>query len=228
MTLRYNPFTQIHKGLRAMLYDTAMAIQLNDFTNVRSTSLVVDQVQKVLWLFEGHAHTEDTKVFPLIERHAPHVVADFEAQHDEDHALGEAVQQKLDKLPACKTENERKLAGAALQQAFESFVAFNLDHMVQEETIVAGIIWQHYSDEELHALSADIVSSLPADKNEHYTNWMIIGNSDVELIQWFMNVRQSAPAFVYEQLCTTASNLLNQDRWQNVSQGLQPATFAHN
>ena len=221
MTPRYNPFTQIHKGLRALLYDTALALQHNDFNNERTTALVADQVQKVLWLFEGHAHTEDSMVFPLIAQHAPGLVADFEAQHEKDHALGQAVQDKLEALAQCQDTVSREMAGTALQQAFECFVAFNLEHMVMEETLVAPIIWQHYSDEALHALTGEIVRSLPADKNEQYTNWMILGLNDVELIQWLTGVRQTAPSFVFDSLCTTAQQLLKESRWQKLQQGLQ-------
>lgn len=228
MTPRYNPFMQIHKGLRAMLYDTALALQHNDFTNVRTTSLVADQVQKVLWLFEGHAHTEDTKVFPLLQQHFPALIDEFEAQHEKDHALGEAVQQSLQELADATDNISRTMAGTLLQQSFQCFVAFNLEHMVQEETKVAPAIWEYYTDEDLHALSSEIVRSLPADKNEHYTNWMIVGNSDIELVQWFTQVRHAAPSFVYEQLCETAKKILNNERWSNVQSKLDAMALSAN
>lgn len=228
MTHRYNPFLQIHKGLRAMLYDTALNLQLADYGNVAATALVADQVQKVLWLFEGHAHVEDSQVFPLVAQHAPEVVADFEGQHEEDHALGEAVQEQLNQLASCSTASERKLAGLGLQQAFQNFVAFNLEHMVKEETIVAALLWQHYSDEQLHALTNEIVRNLPPEKNQHYTNWMILGNNDEELIQWLTSVRQQAPPFVYDQLCGLAKQLLKQSRWENLSTTLAEVSLQLN
>lgn len=228
MTHRYNPFLQIHKGLRAMLYETALNLQHADFGNVAATALVTDQVQKVLWLFEGHAHVEDSQVFPLIAHHAPETVADFESQHEQDHALGEALQLQLNQLAACTNADERKLAGLSLQQAFQCFVAFNLEHMVKEETIVAGLLWKHYSDEQLHALTNEIVRNLPPEKNQHYTNWMILGNNDEELIQWLCAVRQQAPPFVYDQLCDLAKQLLKTVRWEKVSNALAEPTLALN
>jgi hypothetical protein len=228
MTHRYNPFLQIHKGLRAMLYETALNLQHADFGNVAATALVTDQVQKVLWLFEGHAHIEDSKVFPLIATHAPEVVDDFESQHVQDHALGEALQQQLDKLAACEHPTERKLSGLALQQAFQCFVAFNLEHMVKEETIVASLLWEHYTDQELHALTEEIVRNIPPEKNQHYVNWMILGNNDEELIQWLTSVRNSAPSFVYDQLCDLAKQLLKTARWEKVSSALAEAPLVLN
>ena len=212
---------QIHKGLQAMLYHNALAIQHNDFSNPRSTSLVIDQVQKVLWLFEGHAHTEDSMVFPLIAQHAPEVVADFEAQHDKDHQLAAGVEDCLDKLAHCSTAAACYEQGLRLKRAFERFIAFNLEHMILEETVVAPIIWQHFPDEELHQLTARIVQQLPEDKNRHYTDWMLMGNSDVEVIQWLTNVRDTAPDFVYAALCERARTVLDAGRWQQIESSLQ-------
>lgn len=216
MQNRYNPFMQIHKGLRALLYDTAIAIQQNDFTQLRSTSLVIDQVQKVLWLFDGHVHTEDTKVFPLIQHHAPELIAQFEAQHEKDHQLAASVEACLESLANAHDNESRHQLGILLQQAFQLFIAFNLEHMVMEETIMAPAIWKHYSDEDLHQLTTDIVRSLPADKNDHYTDWMLIGNSDIEVIQWLSSVRNSAPDFVYNSLCDRARRVLHAERWKKI------------
>ncbi len=220
MQHRYNPFMQIHKGLKAMLYHTAMSIQHNDFSDELATGHVIDQVQKVLWLFEGHAHTEDSMVFPLIVNHAPHIVADFEAQHEKDHELGAAVERCLDKMLDRNGINDRMETGLELKHAFELFLAFNLEHMIKEETQVAPAIWAHYADEELHRLTAQIVQSIPPDKNELYTEWMLKGNSNNEVLEWLRNVKEAAPAFVFEGLCEKASQVLPFSRWQIIEAGL--------
>lgn len=214
MQHRYNPFMQIHKGLKAMLYHTAMSIQHNDFSDELATGHVIDQVQKVLWLFDGHAHTEDSMVFPLIQHFAPHIVKDFEAQHVTDHELAEEVERCLDKMLEVKSRNDQYETGMELKHAFERFLAFNLEHMIKEETQVAPAIWANYSDEELHLLTAKIVQSIPQDKNELYTDWMLIGNSNKEVIEWLDNVKATAPSFVFEGLCNRAQQLLPISRWQ--------------
>lgn len=221
MQHRYNPFMQIHKGLKAMLYHTAMSIQHNDFSDAFATGHVIDQVQKVLWLFEGHAHTEDSMVFTLIEKQAPELVADFEAQHIIDHQLGADVDACLDALLESHTIAGREAAGIALKNAYERFLAFNLEHMIKEETQVAPAIWANYSDAELHQLTARIVQSIPQDKNELYTDWMLIGNSNREVIEWLSNVRATAPAFVYEALYERAGQLLPISRWEVIEAALQ-------
>ena len=220
MQHRYNPFRQIHQGLKAMLYHTAMSIQHNDFSDELSTGHVIDEVQKVLWLFEGHAHTEDSMVFPLIKEHAPHIVEDFEKQHVQDHELGADVERCLDKILDSDLQSDRMEAGNELQYAFERFLAFNLEHMIREETQVAPAIWKNYTDEELHQLTGKIVQSIPQDKNDLYTDWMLIGNSNHEVIAWLSNVKVTAPSFVFDGLCERAKHLLPISRWQMIETAL--------
>jgi hemerythrin-like domain-containing protein len=220
MQHRYNPFRQIHKGLKAMLYHTAMSIQHNDFSDVFATGHVIEQVQKVLWLFDGHAHTEDSMVFPLIKDYAPRIVEDFESQHEKDHQLGREVEKALDEIMDAKGRDARVAAALRLTYAYERFISFNLEHMIMEETIVAPAIWAQYSDEELHRLTARIVQSIPEDKNELYTDWMLVGNSNEEVAGWLGGVRETAPSFVFEGICERARNLLPPSRWHQIENTL--------
>jgi hypothetical protein len=220
MSHRYNAFMQIHKGLRAMLYNTAITIQQCDFRDADAATSVVKKVENVIRLFEGHAHTEDTKVFPMVEAFAPQLVADFEQQHVQDHALGEALQQTLDVLKTARDAESRKIAAIALSQAFECFMAFNLEHMVKEETIINALLWEHYTDADLHALTAKIVQSLPMEMNMLYSYWMIAGINDEELINWLGQASQSAPPAMYDYLKDTVWQLLEKERLNRISEAL--------
>jgi hypothetical protein len=220
MSHRYNTFLQIHKGLRAMLYDTAIAIQQCDFGDEEATAFVVKRVEQVIWLFEGHAHTEDSKVFPMIQAYAPEVVQDFEQQHVLDHAHGETLQQTLDLVKTAPDEESRKSSATGLCRAFEFFLAFNLEHMVKEETFINPLLWKYYSDAELHALTAKIVQSIPMDMNMLYSHWMIAGINDEELITWLEQARQMAPPIVYDYLWDTACQVLKPERWAKISERL--------
>ncbi|MBS1687584.1 MAG: hypothetical protein JSS96_02580, partial [Bacteroidetes bacterium] len=83
---RYNIFNQIHKGLRNMLYSTAVDIQRTDFALAKA-SATIEQVLLVLDLFEEHAHNEDCHLLPMAEKHDAVLVAEFERDHEIDHKL---------------------------------------------------------------------------------------------------------------------------------------------
>src|SRR5690349_10493657 len=87
MKKRYNVFNQIHKGLRAMLYDTAMNLQHADYTNAEETEKALEKVEIALAVFEDHASHEDNYVLPAVNRYFRHIVAEFEKEHQTDEML---------------------------------------------------------------------------------------------------------------------------------------------
>src|SRR5258706_13753386 len=78
---RYNMFDHIHKGLRAMLYETALLIKHADFWNVEEAEAVIERINDVIHSFEQHADTEDTYVFPAVRKYEPSVADVFEQEH---------------------------------------------------------------------------------------------------------------------------------------------------
>jgi len=43
----------------------------------------------VILLFEKHAHSEDSYIFPAVEKYDPSVADAFEQEHVKDHFLGQ-------------------------------------------------------------------------------------------------------------------------------------------
>ncbi len=221
--LRFNTFGQIHKGLRALLYDTAILIQHANFTREDDIRRVVERVALVDRLFESHAHIEDSQIFPMIEAQAPEVVADFEAQHVEDHRLSEALKNQLQKFVETNSPEQNLAYGQELMQQFNAFLAFNVEHMRKEETIVNELLWKQYSDAELLGKVEAISSSIPPEKNVHYVEWMLRGMATHEIIGWFAAIRQHAPAPVYGMLTGLAEQVLPAERWSAIREGLTEA-----
>lgn len=60
-----------------MLYYCSLAIQHNDFSDDTAAATTIGSLKELIWLFEGHAHTEDTKVFGLIQKIVPDIIDDF-------------------------------------------------------------------------------------------------------------------------------------------------------
>jgi hemerythrin-like domain-containing protein len=194
---RYNLFYQIHKGLRALMYETALLIQQADFTNCDERHYVKKQVESLLALFEKHADTEDNQVFSAVKAWEPAVADAFEQEHVKDHALGVQLQLALDALD---TNADAVLAGQELSVAFVAFMTFNLDHMAREEDVINKILWRYYSDTELHELTMRIVSAIVPEKLTLYNKWMIRGLSNPEITAWLKDIKEKAPHFVFDGL----------------------------
>src|SRR5512145_880463 len=122
---RYNIFYQIHKGLRALLYETALRLQQTDFDLTEEADEAIASLTEVIALFEKHAHTEDTYILDPLEAREPAVAALFGHDHEKDHQLGERLSSLLVMLRHTLPANERKLIGSAIRLAFVEFMVFN-------------------------------------------------------------------------------------------------------
>lgn len=219
-TLRFNPFGQVHKGLRALLYDTALQLQHTNFTDEKEMYAALDRVRLVNTMFEHHAHIEDSQVFPMIQDVAPDVVADFEAQHQEDHALSAGLEKCLAYFTETASPEQTRYAGNELLQHFNAFLAFNVEHMKKEETVINEVLWKHYSDEVLLRKVQEISAAIPPAENRQFCFWMLKGMATYEIIDWYRAIRQAAPPPVFEFFCSLAEEALPAAQWQEVQQSL--------
>lgn len=220
-TLRFNPFGQVHKGLRALLYDTALLLQHTNFSVEEEIAEAVNRVKLVNTLFEHHAHVEDSNIFPLIKTYAPEIVDDFEAQHQVDHELSHGLEKCLRQFTETNTPEQNLWAGNELLQQFNSFLAFNVEHMKKEETIVNACLWRHFSDDALKAKVQEIAASIPPEQNKAFGFWMLRGMATHEIIGWYNEIKLAAPPPVFSFFCDLAEAALTEKKWNEVKEALQ-------
>lgn len=214
---RYNTFYQIHKGLRALMYETALLIQRADFCTEAECQYVKQQVQTLVALFEKHAASEDHHVFAAVKTYEPSVADAFEQEHMKDHALGIKLQTALDELDKAGDKTE---AGNTLSNVFTEFMVFNLAHMAREEEVINTLLWRYYSDGDLHNLTLQIVAGIAPDQLLLYNKWMMRGLSIPEICGWLQEVKNNAPAFVFAALMKTAEDELSSGGKLQVAEAL--------
>ncbi|ULQ55212.1 hemerythrin domain-containing protein [Flavihumibacter rivuli] len=217
---RYNIFYQIHKALRAMLYETSIQLQQTDFSNAEQTAQTLAQVTEVAELFEKHAATEDHFILGTIEQFEPQAAELFEAEHEEDHILGEKLVSKIQNFHSRELPVSKQQLGLDLTIAFTEFMVFNLNHMAKEEKELNELLWKHFSDEDLGGITQQILAYLPHDFHARYNKWMMRGLSNNEISQWLKMVGASAPQFVFDGLVATMEAELPKERSHAIRQSL--------
>lgn len=218
--MRYNMFNLKHKGLRAMLYQTAMELQHTCFQNPESAAEAIGRLENVLTAFHEHAEHEDKFVLPAVARHEPLLVAEFETEHEIDEKLTAEIRELISSFMQCRNEEAMAVAGFRIMMAFNKFIAFNLYHMNKEEEKINHSLWQNYTDAELAGISQAIVASIPPGNLAGEAKWMIRGSSSMEIIQWLRTVKNSAPPEAFELLIQVAETELSPSRWNEVKEGL--------
>lgn len=213
---RYNIFNQIHKGLRGLLYETALAIQQTDFNNREEAKAITAQLAEAIELFEKHADTEDLLVFPALQEYEPSVLLVFEAEHDKDHALGQKLKELLFVLTHSISGETKLQTGKNIQKAFVEFMVFNLAHMEKEETVINKLLWRYYTDEQLHEITQKIVAQISPEMMAKYSRYMVRGLNNQEITSWLKEAKTNTPEFVFGSLMTIAERELHSHRWLQV------------
>lgn len=208
---RFNSFNMIHKALRALLYDTALSLQQTYFADIEEAETALEKVELVISQFDQHALHEDTYVLPAIKALNPSLVAAFEGEHEEDHALGERLKHLVNMFRDTNSGEERLVCGSALTQAFREFMIFNLEHMAKEEMEINKVLWENYTDAQLMDINARIVASIPEEEKVISSKWMMRGVNKAEAISWLKAVKRSAPSFVFDGLLQMAETEIPQN-----------------
>ena len=217
---RYNIFYQVHKGLRAILYETALLLQQTDFTNMDEAEQAIEQIQKVVELFEKHAHTEDTLMFDAITPFEPLLVNAFEQEHIQDHALGCRLNGIVLSYSHAVCSNDKLEIGQSIAHAFIAFMIFNLNHMAKEEDIINKALWKHYSDTELLGITQKIISKIPPAEMSLFSIWMMRGLNNTEIIKWLKEIINSTPDIVFQSMLEMGQQHLSCNRWMEVQEAL--------
>jgi len=214
---RFNVFNQIHKAMRALLFDTVMQWQQTDMTNSEAAAPVACQVNLLLDIFDAHAHFEDNFIMHPAAHHAPELMADFEAEHETDLQLTNELRTKL----GFYHEATDKLAAAnEVYYALNDFAAFNLRHMNKEEQLLNRVLWQHYTDADILDMEREIQQRISPDKMPVYFEWMIKGINDTEMLLWLSAVKCEAPDFVLATLLGACAQYLPAERWTKLEHQL--------
>jgi iron-sulfur cluster repair protein YtfE (RIC family) len=214
--MRYNTFYQVHKALRAMLYETAGELQRTDFDSDEEVTSLLANITTVVDVFDKHAYNEDHFVFPAVEQYEPSIVDSFEQEHVKDHELSTQLRTLINIYSSLKTDEERINLGSALRKAFVDFLSFNLVHMAKEEDIINNLLWRYYTDDQIRVIEKQIIAIQKPESTAVVWKWMLRGLSNSEITNWLRVVKKNVPEFVFHNLVTTAERELPRDRFQHL------------
>ena len=171
MNERMDLYRNIHKGIRAMLADVLTRSGRTDFTDAASVAALTTEVRDIFELLEGHAHTEDTYVMPLLRRVAPKLASQFDEEHEDQEARLPGLLAALERHDA-----SRPLAafdGHRIALQISRIAGELLTHMADEELEINPTLWSTTTDEELMAVEQKILASIAPDKMGRYLRWMV-------------------------------------------------------
>jgi hypothetical protein len=225
---RYNLFHKIHKGLRALLFDTSMLLQRTDFTMEEEATEAIGRVQFAVCLFDQYKQSEDLYVLPVMMDYEPDLGDAFEQEHEEAYLLGKKVEGLVRDFKAATLPFEKVTFSTELMSLFEEFTLFNILHMAREEQVVNKVLWRYYTDAELQKISWKIINDAESPFVMPYNKWMFRGLNNNEIIRWLKEVKQSAKEIDFLSLLKTAEAELHPHRWCLLQDVLATGRFLAN
>ncbi len=218
-------YRNIHRGLRLCMNQALERIGRMDPSDDLDVAATIGATREMLELFELHLEDENAFIHPALSSCRPGS-ADRTASDHVGHL--QAIAGLRDRVTALEVAR-RPQRGAAADQLYRGmalFVAENLEHMHFEETHNMAILWSACSDDEIMAIEAAIVASIPPDMMMKFARWMLLGMPHPDRVGMLAAMRDTAPAEAFEAVRTLAWTHLEARDWRKLEAALDLAEQA--
>jgi len=218
-TPRFSPYRFIHKGLRALMFDTLRNAGALDATLAPERAQLVDEVERLLAICADHLAHENQFFHEALRQHAPRAVLPFHEDHLE-HV--EAIDHLSLLLQRVRDADEQHAASLAyeLYLRLTIFIGENLAHMAEEESVLTQALWAHFSDAEIMAIETALHATLAPEEMAFYLRWMARGMNASEIVMVLGGARPQLPAAAFDQMTEIVQAELQPARWARVASAL--------
>ena len=192
---RKDIYGPVHKGLRHAHALLISRIGATDFAGDISALAVA--LRRHLALAATHLADEETFLHTALEQRAPGATARLDQQHGRHREHLAALETTLEQIEGGEST---PAAGKRLYDQFVAFVADDLDHMAEEETVCFPLLCRHFSDEELAEIEREIVQSLSPEMASGFAEIMLVAGNVHERAALLDKLRAGMPTPAYDQL----------------------------
>jgi hypothetical protein len=222
---RYNLF-RIHKGLRALLYDTALQLQKTAFADFEQSDAALENVYVAIEFIEVHINLEEAYIFSLLAKYEKATVSAFNSQQQESLRLAEEIKKISRIFQYTETDSERRIAGSALTNAYMQFMMSQLNLMSHEEMEINHMLWYHFNDARLVSMEQQVLASLSPAEMIVYSKWMVKGLADNEMTEWLSGLKKAVRSLVFNAVMNHIHAQLPPESWYRISEELGAGALA--
>ncbi len=216
---RLDLYGPVHKGLRALMFDTVARLGRCDAGDAREVADTLAAVRTLLWVCERHLHHENAIVHAAMESRRPGssaMTADDHVGHVDAIA---ALRDQVDATEAVAPAH-RPRALYRLYLRVARFVAENLEHMEVEETHNTAVLRDAFDDAGLAQVHDRILASIPPEEMALFMRWILVGISHEERVGMLTGMRANAPAPAFDATVSTCRDLLAPNDWAKLAKAL--------
>ena len=192
-TTRPDLFSNVHKGLRAALFESATVVAQTDFASAEEAQEAAARCVTLLRFLEEHAAHEDAVVMPELKALSPELHVVLQEEHARTDGLQRELASLVERLERASAL-ERVSLGRRIHDRLWALGAEHVHHMQREEQDAMRMLWAHRTDDELRALHARILSRIAPPRTAEWLALMLPAMSISERAAMIAELRAKVPA----------------------------------
>lgn len=191
---RVKLFEAAHKGLRNALSQFSYLLGKCDFNNAVDIAKLHSLGKDLFMMLSSHANDENSIILAALEAKVP-----GSSKHDmDDHERLEldqsAIEKMLDDIKELNTKGvDASGSGAELYMKFSKFHGEYLLHTVEEETDTQRLLWENFTDQELHAIRGKIIGRFTPEAFEKWQSYIMPAITQNDLLMMLGGMKANAP-----------------------------------
>ena len=209
---RPNYFNNIHKAVRAGLFEVSLQVARTDFGDSQAAADAVRSVVELIDFLDEHAGHEQRFVFPELGSFAPTLSAELEAEHLELEELQSELRTLAHRAHG-PSSKDREEAGRLLARSLALLVAGQLRHLDREETEANAAAWANRTDVELAAIQGRMQAAMSPESRDRLARRMLPALNVGEQVELLAGARRNLSASAFGALLALAREILGAERW---------------
>ena len=218
---RVKLFEAAHKGLRSALSQFSFLLGKCDFNNAVDITKLHSLGKDLFMMLSSHANDENSIILAALEEKIPgsskHDMDDHERlEQDQD-----AIEKLLDDIKELNTRGaDASGSGAELYIKFSKFHGEYLLHTVEEESETQRLLWENFTDQELHAMRGKIIGRFTPKAFEKWQSFIMPAITQSDLLAMLGGMKANAPE-QFTRLMVMAEKFLPADEFATVKEKLK-------
>jgi hypothetical protein len=205
--LLFNSYRDIHKGIRAELFDvTATAGRLDPAHSV-SWMALVDHLTDVQQTLAAHAANEDAHVEPMVVQFDTQLAESIERDHHHLEGRYTAIHELASAAASYPASDQAPIADLVYLE-LSGFTSEYLRHQLVEERVVMPALIREFGMEEVVKMHVALVSSIPPEELAKSLAFMLPAMNVEDRVELVGNIRETAPAPAFEGVMGLARSVL--------------------
>ena len=189
---RWDIYGPIHKGLRLAATDLMIRLGRVDATDAGKLHGVLSDLRAHLSLAAKHLAHEEAHIHTALAARRSGAVERLSEQHADHRQAFERLEALIAAVESAAV-SDRPHRTRELYLAYSLFMADDLAHMHEEESVTWPLLCALYSDEELAGIEMGIIGTLSPDENLSFMQLMIPAMTRQERIGLLSGMKANAP-----------------------------------